>query len=1073
MDDPRVEHAAATAEDLLRTAASGTTRGERRRAARLGRLLADPDGRELLFALTDEVLRAGDPERAVARLRALLRPGAPSALGVIDRAGLRLAALAGLATPRLVDRVVEERVRAETRGVILPASDPAFARHVARRARAGIELNVNVLGEAILGDGEADARLDAVCARLRRPDVRCVSVKISALCANLDQVAFDLSVERINERLRRLYRVAREQRPAKFVYLDMEEYRDLQLTVASFRQVLDEPEFLDLPAGIALQAYLPDSHAVLDELCTWAAARRARGGAWIKVRIVKGANLAMEHVEAELAGWEAAPYATKADVDASYKRMVDRAFDAAARHDLRVGVASHNLFDIAWALTLRDHRDLAETVEIEMLEGMAPAQARAVRARAGSLLLYTPVVAASDYVAAIAYLSRRLDENAAPENFLRSLFTITPGGPEWRKEQAKFAASVHARGTVATAARRTQDRRTEQRVFDPDVPFANEPDTDFTAAANREWIAAHLARDRPEPLPTPATTTDAIDDAVARARTAAREWAATSSAERRGLLTRAAEVMAANRGRTLAVMAYETDKTVREGDPEVSEAIDMARWAAVSTRTLDELASDGVHAHARGTVVVAAPWNFPYAIPANGVLGALAAGNAAILKPAPEAVATAVELVRHLHEAGIPPGALQLVRTHDDDAGRHLITHDDVDTVVLTGAYDTARLFQSWKPRLRLIAETSGKNALVVTGGADIDLAIKDLVRSAFGHAGQKCSAASLAILEAGVYDDARVLDRLADAVRSLRVGPAPDLATMTGPLVRPAADKLQRALTRLEPGERWLVEPRCLDAAGTLWSPGVKIGVRPGSFFHLTECFGPVLGVMRARDLDDALALQNAPEFGLTGGLHSLDPDEIAHWTEHVQVGNAYVNRHTTGAIVRRQPFGGWKHSAVGPGAKTGGPDDILRFVRFEGRAPHDVHDSFRQWWRTRFARAHDESGLHAERNELRYRPLPKVLLRAGAATGELQQAAEITGTAVEVTSDPDDVLAARIARSGAARLRVTAPVSAALARACNDANVVIDDTPATGHGRVELPRWLHEQAISSTRHRHGRVPG
>ena len=376
-------------------------------------------------------------------------------------------------------------------------------------------------------------------------------------------------------------------------------------------------------------------------------------------------------------------------------------------------------------------------------------------------------------------------------------------------------------------------------------------------------------------------------------------------------------------------MARETDKTVREGDPEVSEGIDMARWAATSTHTLDELASDGVACVPLGVVLVAGPWNFPYAIPANGVVGAIAAGNAVILKPAPEALATAAELVRQLHEAGIPDDVVQLVRCPDDEVGRHLVTHEGVDAVVLTGSYDTARLFLDWKPSLRLLAETSGKNAMVITGAADVDLAIKDLVRSAFGHAGQKCSAASLAIVEAELLDDPHFLARLADAVRSLRVGPATDLATMVGPVIHPPDGPLRRALTRLDEGERWLVEPRLVGGDGRLWTPGVRVGVQPGSWFHRTECFGPVLGVMRAGDLDHAIELQNGTDFGLTGGLQSLDPAEIAHWLERVEVGNAYVNRHMTGAIVRRQPFGGWKRSSVGRGAKAGGPDDILRFVR------------------------------------------------------------------------------------------------------------------------------------------------
>ncbi len=794
-----------------------TTRAEARRAHRLGRLLADPAGRELLFTLTDEVLRTDDDTRAVGRLRRLIAGGIPRSFGPLDRAGLRLAALGGAVLPAAVAPVVRARVKAETRGVILAARDPAFATHVMRRRRAGIECNVNLLGEAILGDDEADARLDAVCGRLRRPDVQCVSVKVSALCANLDVLAFDHSVARVVERLARVYRIAASATPPKLVYLDMEEYRDLHLTVVAFRTALDQPEFRSLPAGIALQAYLPDSYAVLDELCEWAAARRADGGAPARVRIVKGANLAMEQVEAELMGWPQAPYDTKAEVDADYKRMLDRALAVAARGDLHIGVASHNLFDIAWALARRDELGLTnDTVEVEMLEGMAPAQARAVLEAAGALLLYTPVVDDAEFAAAIAYLSRRLDENAAEENFLRALFSITPDSPRWHDERARFETAVEARHTVSTMPRRLQDRRTERRVFDPESPFVNEPDTDFTLPANRHWIAHHLDTVVPPTLPPLLAHTDDIDAAVARAHEGARHWAATPTAERRRVLHRVAEVMATARGRTIAIMAQETAKTVREGDPEVSEAIDMARWAATQTRVLDALAHDGVVCTPVGAVAVTAPWNFPYAIPANGVVSALAAGNAVLLKPAPEAVATAAELVRQVHEAGVPHDVVQLVRCPDDEIGRHLVTHDGVDTVVLTGAYDTARMFLDWKPQLRLIAETSGKNALVITGGADVDLAIRDLVRSAFGHSGQKCSAASLAIIESSLHDDERFLTRLADAVRSVRVGRPTDLATMMGPVIQPPAGKLRRALTELDPGERWLVEPKPLDRPAT-----------------------------------------------------------------------------------------------------------------------------------------------------------------------------------------------------------------------------------------------------------------
>ena len=1072
-----VERAAA----LLVDATDRTTFRERRRAARLGRLLGDADGRELLFALTDEVLRTPTATRSMAQLRALVEAGLPSALPPADRAALRLAAFGSRLAPGAVAAVVRRRIRAETSGVIVAAEDPAFARHVAGRRDQGFTLNVNLLGEAILGDGEAQARLDALCARMRRPDVSYVSVKISALCADLDVLAFDHEVDRIAERLRTVFSVAASQDPPVFVNLDMEEYGDLELTVAAFCRVLDEPAHRGLPAGIVLQAYLPDSHDVLADLVGWAGARRRAGGGWTKVRLVKGANLAMEQVDAELGGWTPAPYATKAEVDASYKALLDRALDAAAAGDLVVGVGSHNLFDVAWALLAREQRDLDDVVGIEMLEGMAPPQASAVLDDAGGVLLYTPVVAAEDFAASIAYLSRRLDENAGPQNFLRSLFTIEVGSPVWRREQARFEAAVADRQTVTTEPRRQQDRRTEHRTFDADEPFANEPDTDFTRAANRAWITAHLRDDRPAELPPLVTTTAGIDELVARARSGAASWSATSTAERREALTRVAEQLAAGRGRILAVMAHETGKTVREGDPEVSEALDFARWAAECTRTLDDLAADGVAADPLGVVLVAGPWNFPTAIPTNGVVAALAAGNAVLLKPAPEAVATALELVRLVHAAGIPEDVVQLVRCPDDDVGRHLVTHRGVDGVVLTGSYDTAQLFLGWDPALHLVAETSGKNALVISQTADVDQALHDLVRSAFGHAGQKCSAASLAIVEAPLYDDARFLGRLADAVRTLRVGPATELATAMGPVIAPPRGPLARALTELDAGESWLVEPRQLDER--LWTPGVRLGVRDGSWFHQTECFGPVLGVMRADDLDHALALQNGVAFGLTGGLHSLDEAEVETWLDRVQVGNAYVNRHTTGAIVRRQPFGGWKRSAIGRGAKTGGPGDILRFVRFRRSSPPPTFAaataSYRRWWDEQFGIPIDRSGLRSEANVLRYRPVGRVLVRTGPETPppdveSLRAAAEIAGAAIDVAGpDEDDAaLAARLSRTGADRLRLLVPCAEVLRRAAHASGIAVDETAVTHDGRVELPCWLREQAISRTMHRHGRIP-
>ncbi|MFM1966920.1 MAG: hypothetical protein RL134_2645 [Actinomycetota bacterium] len=1063
------------ARDLLTAALAGTTRKEQRASRRLGKLLADDDGRDLILDLTDQVLRIRDRRRAARRLRDLVAQGAPASLSPIDRLGLRMIGVIAPYAPRLAERAVDWRVNQETTGVILPGEDAPLTRYLARRRADGFRLNVNVLGESILGDDEAAARFDLVASRIRRPDVDYVSIKISALCANLDVLAWDDSLARVTERLAALYRIARDH--GTFVNLDMEEHRDLELSVEAFIQVLDQPEFAQMPAGIVLQAYIPDSHAALERLIAWANDRRAAGRAPIKIRLVKGANLAMEQVEAELHDWPQAPYYSKADVDASYKRMLDTALRTADPGALRLGIASHNLFDIAWALTIRDSLDDPQMIEIEMLEGMAPAQARAVRDAAGSLLLYAPVVEKADREASIAYLSRRLDENSGPENFLRSLFDLTPDSPAWEHELQRFQASLDRQGAIEVTSHRDQERRSEHIAFAADGSFANVADTDFTTPGNRAWAESILALPAPDE-PALVTTIDSVDEAIARARAAQERWAGTSWQERRAVLARVAEVMAAHRAETLAAMAMTTGKTLREGDPEISEAIDFALFASHLTLQHEEI-SKHLDWQAHEVVLIAGPWNFPYAIPASGLVHALAAGSAALLKPAPEARAVGALLVSQLHAAGVDPDLVQLLPTPDDEVGKHLVTHPGVNEVVLTGSLATADLFLGWRPDLHLHAETSGKNSLIITAAADIDLAIKDLVKSAFGHAGQKCSAASLAIVEASVYDDPSFKRRLADAVRSLRVGWATDPATMVGPVINPPSGPLARALTEIAPGESWLVKPEQLDDSGRLWSPGVIWDVQPGAWFHLTECFGPVLGVIRARDLDDAIVIQNVPEYGLTGGLHSLDPAEIAYWLDRVQVGNAYVNRHITGAIVQRQPFGGWKRSSIGGGSKPGGPSHLHTYGRWQPRGldVDRARQSFADAWATRFGVDTDPSGLRSESNVLRHHPLDGVVVRgerSGAAYDVLALAAQTTGTPV-TWSDPreesDAELAARLGGLDVERLRLLVPASPELFAAAHAAGVAVDRQPVTDAGEVELPRWLKEQAISVTRHRHGRL--
>jgi RHH-type proline utilization regulon transcriptional repressor/proline dehydrogenase/delta 1-pyrroline-5-carboxylate dehydrogenase len=1173
-EDALADRAVEVAEALLLAARARQTPEEHAQAHKIARMIADPHGKELTIALADQAFRSHRPERIADQLAYLLeRFGVPHYMDWWERVALVLGGAMAHYLPSLVVPPIVSRLRHETQNVILPAEEEDLRLYLEERRRAGMRLNLNQLGEAILGEAEAARRLEAYLALLARDDVEYISVKVSSVFSQIDLVAFHPTVARVAERLRTLYRAAARHRyrhpdgriTPKFINLDMEEYRDLDLTVTAFREVLDEPEFLPLSAGVVLQAYLPDSHRVQRALTAWALARRARGGAPIKLRIVKGANLAMERIEAAVHGWSQAPYETKLEVDANYKRMLEYGCRPEHAEAVHLGVASHNLFDIAYGLVLREARHVEPWVEFEMLEGMANHQARAVQARAGALLLYAPVVRAEDFHSAIAYLVRRLDENTAPENFLRHVFDLEPGSPEWIAERDRFLAAFGIKAGLSDAPRRAQERSTEatgpSRLRPLHAKFENDPDTDWTLAANRAWIEGVVSRWRdrsPEDIPLQiggdfhtgsragerhdpsrpgvlayryalAGSAD-VDHALTVARAAQPAWGGLAVAERDTVLERCAAELDRRRGDLIGAMMADGAKTVTEADVEVSEAVDFARYYA---RALGQIARElgDCRMEPLGVVVVTPPWNFPLSIPAGGALAALAAGNAVVLKPAPEAVLVGWRLANCLWDAGVPRETLQFLPSPDDEIGRGLVTDPRVGAVILTGSVETARLFLGWRPDLTLFAETSGKNAIVVTSLADRDQAIRDLVRSAFGHAGQKCSAASLAICEAEVYDDAGFRRQLRDAAASLDVGSAWEPTSRITPLTQPPGAALRRALTVLDEGEEWLLEPRPTEGNAQLWSPGIKLGVRPGSFFHRTECFGPVLGLMRAEDLDQAIELANGTAFGLTSGIQTLDEREIARWVDRIEAGNLYVNRPVTGAIVGRQPFGGWKASSVGPGAKAGGPNYVLQLARWHQvslpagddealpeptaalleRCLAALSDadaralvrasaaSYARAWRQHFGREHDPSAIRGEMNLFRYRPCRRVIARGttarlhAAALCQVILAARMVGTPLTLSLSPDSApwawlaeceglalvveaeagFVERLARpADAERVRVWEPISTAARAAANGAGVTVIDAPALANGRLELRWYLREQTVSRILHRYGSMP-
>ena len=1162
-----VEQAVALARVLQTRASELQTSAERRQQAELDRMLQNPADKVTLVQLTDQAFRSRAAGRTAEHITHLLDvQGVPRFFSPLDRALLRGFQTFGGWLPGVAVPLVKEHMQHETANVVLPAETDLLTPHLRARCREGVRMNVNFLGEALLGEEEARQRLEKYLEALQLPEVEVLSVKISTICSQISPLAREHTLGVLCDRLELLYRGAARARftrldgtqVPKFIYLDMEEYRDLHLTTQTFMRTLDRPGLSHVSGGIALQAYIPDSARVQAEINTWARQRVTAGGAPITLRIVKGANLEMERVEASIRDWPQAPFKTKGETDANYKRMLREAMKPENLVAVRVGVASHNLFDLAYGVVLAAATDAGDRVQFEMLEGMANHQRRALLEHTRNLLLYAPACRKEEFLNAIGYLLRRLDENTGPENFLRHAFKLKVGSADWQRLEQGFRKSFTLE--VSDSPRRTQNRLTERHEMPlPEMKWCelqNEPDTDWSLPQNGTWaeqIVARNASSRPEiplviageeilreaekrvegarapkrkpekeqsttasapslpplfssaPLPVFAECRDPsrpgvvvaqyrqasendVDRAVACAAADPEDWRALSVDERNGVLGRAAQELRRARGNLMWAALINGGKILSESDPEVSEAVDFVEFYRAAARWFYEL--PGVRASSRGVVVVVPPWNFPIAIPCGGVAAALAAGNNVILKPASDTVLVAWELCQCFWRAGVPKTVLQFVPCPGGGAGQRLVTHPDVDTVILTGGTATALRLLKEKPAMRLFAETGGKNVTIVTALSDRELAIKHLVHSAFSHSGQKCSATSLLLLEAEVYDDPEFKRILCDAVKSLRVGSAWELHTRINPLIRPPSGDLENGLKTLEPGESWVLLPHQIGDNPHLWSPGVKYGVQPGSYTHRTEFFGPVLGVMRFERLHQAIEFANQTGYGLTSGLHSLDEREHAPWKAGIQAGNLYLNRGTVGAVVLRQPFGGVGRSCFGPGLKAGGPNYLAQFMRFEdeeapeppgtaivnthlaalrdtilelvnrnhgsritdhgSRFPENVRASltskgrllnaiasYDRWWREEFSREHDHFRLLGQDNVRRYLSFAEVRVRFA----------------------PEDTLFDLFARAGAARVTGARVLVSTPPGAVPDAVRLLDDLTDSWAASIEFINETDEQ--------------
>ena len=871
-------------------------------------------------------------------------------------------------------RVARRNITRMAEQFILGANPAEAVEGVHRLWRTGSAATVDLLGEKTVTAAEADRYQQRVLEllealgraaptwapddHLERDDLAPlprvnVSIKPTALATHYEPLSRTVGLEGAAARIRPILHKAAEL--GAHIHFDMEQYDAKDLTLQLFRDLLGDPQFARVSAGVVVQAYLRDSRDDLADLIAWGHNRQVP----ITIRLVKGAYWDAESIAARAAGWPVPVFEDKDETDANYERCSRMLHDHHGA--VRAAFGSHNLRSLAHAVSYARARGVPDHgYEVQLLHGMAEPVHEAVKRLGLRLRVYAPV---GELVPGMAYLVRRLLENTSNESFVRHRFA-----------EGRALDDLVAPPRVDSLPGRTvPEERTETDPGDPG-PYDPEPVREWRRAESRAAFAVAVERVRAVPdidvpalidgeqvrtaavLPSvdptrpddevaqQASTTPAeVEAAVAAALAVEERWRRTPVRERAGVLFRAAAWMRARRDELAALQCREVGKPWDQADADVCEAIDFCEYYGREARRLDAAAPSLLQSppgevnrltyQGKGVTAVIAPWNFPLAIPTGMVVAALVAGNPVILKPAEQSPACAWRLTEALVAAGVPRGVFQLLPGLGEEVGRRLVAHREVAAIAFTGSKAVgleiireAAVHQDGQRHIkRVVCELGGKNALIVDDDADPDQAVPAVAWSAFGYAGQKCSAASRLVLVGRAYE--AMVDRLVACTREMLVGDPTEPGIQVGPVIdRDAHERILGWLDRAPSMGRVLLRRDDVPAQGYFVGPTIVEVDEPGVPIEREEIFGPVLTVLRARDFDHALELANTTDYALTAGVFSRSPENLRRASHELRAGNVYLNRHITGAVVGRQAFGGYGMSGVG--SKAGGPDYLLQFL-------------------------------------------------------------------------------------------------------------------------------------------------
>ena len=856
-----------------------------------------------------------------------------------------------------------------------------------RLRKDGMTYTIDLLGEAVITETEAESYLQRYLDLIEQlsqkaqnwqrkegidladgeeiPQIQ-VSVKLTAFYSQFDPLNPEGSKEKVCDRIRLLLRKAQETGAA--IHFDMEQYEYKDLTLQILKELLTEEEFINrTDLGITLQAYLRDSYQDLQGVIEWAKQR----GNPITVRLVKGAYWDRETIRAQQNHWAQPVYNDKAATDVNFEKMTKLLLE---NHEyLYAAIGSHNVRSQSLACAIAEELKIpSRRFEMQVLYGMGDKLAQALVKRGHRVRVYCPY---GELLPGMAYLIRRLLENTANSSFVRQNQEekpieelIAPPVEGIRNETAVRPRVDERRKGMLT---KTGGARKEESNSDIcHTQFIAAADTDYADIEKRTKAEEALFKVKDSLGKTylpyidgeyvetdnyldsvnPSRNSELIgkvgqidieqaERAMVAAKAAFPSWKNTPAKERADILFKAADLMEEQRHELNAWICLEVGKIIPQADAEVTEAIDFCRYYASEMLKLDsgynyDVAGENnrYFYQPKGIAVVISPWNFPFAIATGMTVAALVTGNCTLLKPAATSAVIAAKIAEILIAAGIPKGVLQYVPGKGSQVGNYLVEHKDTHVIAFTGSREVgcniyaqaAKLQPGQKHLKKVIAEMGGKNAIIVDESADLDRAVIGVVQSAFGYTGQKCSACSRVIVAAPIYDI--FLTRLVEATKSLNVGATDDPNIQVGPVIDASAKAKISEYIEKGKQESTLALEMSVPEGGYYVSPTIFSDVAADATIAREEIFGPVLAVIKANNFEEALTIANSTDYALTGGLYSRTPSRIDRAYKDFEVGNLYINRTITGAIVNRQPFGGFKLSGVG--SKAGGPDYLLQFL-------------------------------------------------------------------------------------------------------------------------------------------------